>query len=353
MDKEQQKLKVLSMLKEDVITQEQALDLLELIAKDSKTKATGEAKEHVSESPSIVSPKQPFDFFRTDDQLFSLSKEVELTSFKGLKLVGKNSQIRVQAHHQSNIEISGWYKSSRNNPLMITLEEDNGYYFLSYNYHGIKYMGYDVKIPEEMVGNLLIENSNASVDISDIKGHDILIKTKNASIDVNRCASNSLIAVTKNSYVNVRKYQGDRLEVMTTNDKITAKEVISKEGEFQTTNASIMIQDSDIEQLSLETKNAQIWLDLASQRLCSDVKYHIEGRTTNAGVEVLLPEEESISYKIIGSTKRGQILVEEEGLVIKAKDKGYLVAQSHEYELTDRKMTFDFQTTNGDIKLKE
>ena len=349
MNKEQQKLKVLKMLKEDIITQEQALDLLEVIARDSKSTVSDSDKEY----PSMDLPQQPFDFFGTGNQLFSLTKEIDPSSFKGVKLIGKNSHIKVQTHHKSSIEISGWYKQSRNNNLLITLEENDGYYLLSYNYHGVKYLGFDVKVPIDMIGSLLIENSNASVDVSNVKGQDIFIKTKNASIDVNRCESESLIAMTKNSHVNVRKYQGNRLKVMTTNAEINTKEVISKEGEFQTTNASILIQDCNIERLSLETKNAQIWLDLASQPLYKGVKYEIEGRTTNAGIEVLLPEEESVSYKLSGSTKRGKVLVAEDGLTIKAKDKGYLVAQSPGYELANGKIEFDFQTTNGDIKLKE
>ena len=355
MNKEEQKLKVLQMLKEDMITQEQALDLLELIASETKVSENNQSNEVKKEenTTSMVQPQQPYDFFGNGHQLFKIEKTVNLDNFKSLKLIGKNSHIKVSTHLKRTIEINGWYKQSRHNDPMICFDENNGNYQLSYNYHGVKYLGCEVMIPETFLSLLAIENSNAAVSLNNINSSEIFVKTKNAQIELSKCQSDVLTGITKNSHINLIKYRGARVELVTTNARIFVKDATAKEAEFRTTNADILVQNSHFMKQSLETKNAQITLDLMSQAFFEEGHYEIDGRTTNANIEVLLPEGEEVPFRINGSTKRGNVVTQEANLVVNARDRGYLVAESKAFNSSNKKMIFNFQTTNGDIILKE
>lgn len=350
MSVKEQKRKVLKMLEEDVITQEQALDLLEMIAREGNF---GDAKEEKVETIDFTLPREPFDFFGGGHQLFSVSQKINPNSFSSLALKGKNSKIAITSYEGNEVIIKGWYKASRNTNPMIRLEELDGRYFLDYNYHGVRYLGFDVYLPEGMIPSIMVENSNATVELRNICANEIIVVTKNASIDLNACESKRVLATTKNSHIHVRKIKADFIELSTTNAKLKVKEVLANEGDFRTTNATIDIQDSYIENSILETKNAQIWLDFNGVAVEYLKRAQIEARTTNANIECVLPEYKQIPYRISGTTRRGNVATDSANLIILAQDKGYLVAQSPDYENEANNLTLNFQTTNGSIRIRD
>ncbi|MGL4642771.1 MAG: hypothetical protein ACRCVH_00535 [Vagococcus fluvialis] len=349
----EQKRKVLKMLEDEVITQEQALDLLEMIAREGEFETVDEIKDGPVEPIDFAIPREPFDFFGGGHQLFSVAQKVKENAFSSITLKGKNSKIAVTSYSGDEIIIKGWYKTTRNSNPMIRLEELDGRYFLDYNYHGVRYLGFDVYIPETMIPAMMIENSNATVEICNIEASEIIVATKNASIDLHACESKRILATTKNSHIHVRKIKSDFIELSTTNAKLKVKEVLSNEADFRTTNATIDIQDSYIENSLLETKNAQIWLDFNGVAVEYLRKAQIEARTTNANIECVLPEYKRIPYRISGTTRRGNVVTDSDNLIILAQDKGYLVAQSPEYENEANNLTFNFQTTNGSIRIRD
>ena len=346
----EQKRKVLKMLEDDIITQEQALDLLEMIAREGEIDETRDQKV---ESVNMAMPREPFDFFGSGHQSFALSQEIKTGPVLGISLKGKNSKVAVFSHSRNEIVIKGWVKSSRNNNPMLRLEEMDGHYYLDYNYHGVRYIGFDVYIPEKMHGTLLIENSNATIEVRNVEAQEIIATTKNASIDFNSCYAKRILATTKNSYISARKIKSEFIELYTTNDKINVREVYSKEGDFKTSNATIDIQDSYIENNHLETKNAQIWLEFSEVALKNLGKAQIEARTTNANIECVLPEYAKIPYKISGTTKRGNVETESGDLLTIAQDRGYLVAQTKDFEKEKNSFLFNLQTTNGNIRIRD
>ena len=351
MDAEEQKLKVLKMLEEGIITRSEALDLLELISVENKKEPEKRIPE--KEEITISLPEMPFDFFGNGHQHFSASADVSSQEVKVLKLIGKNSKISVRTHKSSNIEIEGRYKSVRNNDPMINFENRNGTYVLNYNYHAIKYIGFDVLIPETLIDNLYIENSNAAIDVTGLLAKQLTIGTKNAPISINYCQSEGIAAGTRNSHIEIRRSQSNRIELSTTNAKINVRETNAKIGDFLTTNAEVLIQNSDINRSIIQTKNAKIWLDLTDLDTSENWEdYEVEGRTTNADIEVLLPETVALPFKINGSTKRGSIQTEERDLIVLARDKGYLHAKASDYDKGDVSLDLNLQTTNGNINVK-
>lgn len=350
MNREEKKKKVLDMLKDQVITQAQALDLLELIAHETTEKKTSEP-EPLAREVEITPPNLPFDFFGQSDYRFSFSEPVRKSQTAELRVIGKNSQINVMTHQKSTIDIKGWYKATRNNNPMITFVEQDNVYVLNYNVHGVKHLGCDIYVPEEMLGLIYIENSNAPVDLRGIEAKEIGVLTKNAPISIRGCISERLIAATKNSDVTVKQVQSKVLDVTTTNAKIVVNDTFAFEGEFKTSNAMIFLQDSGITKSYYETKNANLWIDLTTIDLRG--RYEIEGRTTNANIEVLLPDQQDVSYQISGATKRGAIITDRSDLRIRARDKGYLVAKTYDYDTSPSSVNLNLQTTNANIKITE
>lgn len=346
MNYKEQKAKVLEMLKEGKINQNEALDLLELIG--------SQKEQEVQTSPvQMVVPEAPLDFFGNGQQSFSISQEVVNSQINLIKLIGKNSKVSVRTHKGSTIEINGWYKPMRNSEAMINFEEQNNSYVLNYNFHGVKYLGFDICVPETMIDTFYVENSNAEINVLGTAARQLTVMTKNANIMIEHCHSQILVASTKNSYIDLRKVEGKKIELTTTNANINVKNLTCEHGEFITKNAEITIQDSQIIRSNVQSKNAKIWLDLSNIEFDNEVKnYQIEGRTTNANIEIFLPREKMVPFKINGSTKRGRINTEGQELTILASDKGYLNAKSQTYDHSKVTLDLDFQTTNGNINVK-
>lgn len=346
MNIKEQKAKVLEMLKEGKITQNEALDLLELIG--------SQKEQEVPTTPAQMAvPEAPLDFLGNGQQSFSISQEIADSPINVIKLIGKNSKVSVRTHKGSTIEINGWYKAVRNSEAMIHFEEQNNSYILNYNFHGVKYLGFDVRVPETLIDTFYIENSNAEIDIWGLAARQLTVMTKNANIMIEHCHSEILVASTKNSYIDLRKVEGEKVELTTTNANINVKNLKCEHGEFITKNAEISIQDSQITRSNIQSKNAMIWFDLSNIDLDNEAKnYQIEGRTTNANIEIFLPREKRVPFKINGSTKRGKINTEGQELTVLASDKGYLNAKSQAYDQSKVTLDLDFQTTNGNINVK-
>ena len=352
MNKQEQKLKVLKMLEEGTINQSEALDLLELIGAEKEKEQEKEIT--IPREPIRVTiPEAPLDFFTNGHQSFSVSAEVHAESIQSLKLLGKNSKVSLRTHTGNNIEIEGWYKAVRNGDPMIKFEENDGNFVLNYNVHGVKYLGFDVWVPEVVMMNLYLENSNATVDVSGVIAKRMTTLTKNAHINLSQCQSDNLVAVTKNAHIDMRQVVATKCELSTTNAKINVKNVKAEVGEFVTTNAEIALHDSQITKCNLQTKNAKIWLDLASLNLMNEqTQFEVEGKTTNANIDIFLPEMMELPFKMNASTKRGCIYTDSIDLKVSARDKGYLNAKTESYDYSAVTLDMNLQTTNANINVK-
>jgi len=71
----EQKRKVLKMLEDEVITQEQALDLLEMIAREGDFETVDEIKDEPVEPIDFAIPREPFDFLEADISSFQWLKK--------------------------------------------------------------------------------------------------------------------------------------------------------------------------------------------------------------------------------------------------------------------------------------
>lgn len=133
MNAEEQKLKVLKMLQEGMISQGEALDLLELIGAElaseepapqpAKTAPKVHSQPEPRDSIKISIPESPIDFMGMSHQTFSISADVLTEEIETLKLVGKNSKISIRVHQHPTIQIEGRYKTIRKSDPMIRFEE--------------------------------------------------------------------------------------------------------------------------------------------------------------------------------------------------------------------------------------
>lgn len=352
MNQEEQKLKVLKMLEEGTISRSEALDLLELIA--SETTSEKKQKDFSFEKDLTISiPELPFDFLGGNHQKFSVSADTKLEEIQGLKLVGKNSQISIRPHNSSKIEIVGRYKVVRNNEPMIHFENRNGFYSLDYNFHGLRYIGFDVRVPQEMINMIYVENSNGAIDVAGVISKELIVNTKNAPINITDSYSDKIDGATKNSPINAERVETKRIELITSNSKINVEEIKALAGSFYTSNAEITIQNSDIIKSNIQTKNARIFVDLLTlERTKEWINYIMEARTTNASIEVYLPDSWHLPFKLNASTRRGKIITEDPEFMILGQDRGYLHGETNDYEIGPLSLDLGLQTTNGHIKIK-
>ncbi len=366
MDANEQKLKVLSMLQEGTITQSEALELLELIGAELNAQQVKQPKptepvevekrrpHRERESIKLSIPESPIDFMGGSHKTFSATADVDSDVIDTLKLVGKNSKISLRTHQQATIQIEGRYKPIRNGDPRIRFEEQNGSYALNYNSHAVSYMGFDVSVPENLIRRLYVENSNAEISLTDVASTELNVATKNARLKLQGIQSDVIVAATKNGSIDLNEVVATKIELGTTNAEIEVRHVKADFAELFTTNASVMSDCNQILTTKVRTKNANIWLDITNLAIeLTDCQYVIDGQTTNGNIDVLLPYQEELPYKINANTKRGRIRTKGSELLVIASDKGYLDGKTVDYKLSGTKLDLVLQTTNADINVNK
>ncbi|MFM1525657.1 MULTISPECIES: DUF4097 family beta strand repeat-containing protein [Helcococcus] len=306
---EEKKL-ILKMLKENKISEDEALKLLDAIGnnenieneedKDTEKNFEFSTSNFVSKiingvekALNIASKKienMDFDFVNFSSQNFN-SKTIKNYTYDidndiNLFIKNKNGSVEIINSYSDNLEIKANISYDSNNldenyEFIESKIENNDYYF------GIKdetsqpnyVVNFQVYVPEDYTKSINVISSNAGIKISEVDTKNINLKTSNAKIDLQEVNSDEIIATTSNANISLEEIESKTINITTSNARINICECSADKLVATTSNARITLDDISIADLITKTSNGSIQINDLD---CATV----DAKSSNASISI-------------------------------------------------------------------
>jgi DUF4097 and DUF4098 domain-containing protein YvlB len=227
----------------------------------------------------------------------AVEKTFEAAAQEGIdfELEATNGQIVVKKHAEPNIIIKSKIRSPQNNTegLLLFNSGENAVSLKLSKPEGLPIsVSHEVFVPavkfnkfklETKNGKIVAEDTaanefecttkNAAIDLMGVTGDKVTVDTKNAKVALNYVIGKDISLNTKNALVDVKNLKVEKLGAYTANGRIIIENVQNYEDSPETT-------------LELRTKNGEI---KANMNDMEDKAYKIKARTTNGGINLLVP----------------------------------------------------------------
>lgn len=211
-----------------------------------------------------------------------------------LDLEGINGQISIKKHAENKIIIKSKIRSpqSYTDDVILFSGSENAV-TLKLNKTEFISVSHEVFVPavtfnkirlETKNGKIAVEDTlskqfesvtkNAVIDLMGVNSDSIFIDTKNAKVFANYIIGKTVNINTKNSIIDVKNIKTEKLSAITANGKIAVENVQNIDGSADIT-------------LELKTKNGDI---KANMNDMENRAYKVQARTTNGGINLLIPE---------------------------------------------------------------
>lgn len=196
-----------------------------------------------------------------------------------------NTKVEIHTGNNDNIIVNCSYNNDKfiidNNGDTINIKREESYGSISIFDFSTEGGELEIIVPESLIGNYIVESTNGSIEINDIKANNIDIESRNGNfeiediivdgevkIDVNngRIVAEDISAIavnfeTTNGFVNIENINTDFIRVGTTNGFIKVYNCYSKDVTLKTTNGAITLENEDknyqIENLDVNTTNGK------------------------------------------------------------------------------------------------
>lgn len=247
-----------------------------------------------------------------------------------------NGHILVKKHMQDCILIRTIVKSAQDDvEEILNFSHDEESVAVKYNKIGNTSISHEVFLPNIKFKNIRLVTKNGKIYVEDSLSENFEAVTGNSNVDLMGVASESINVVTKNGRINFRYIIGRDINVNTNNSVIEIKQVKTANINALTRNGRILVEnvhnyrdESDIN-MNLTTAYAGIKVNMNDME---DKGYRIKGETTNAEINLLIPE---ITYNNISNQM----------------NKKFVEAQSSGYDGYENKVNITAHTVSGHIEI--
>lgn len=165
----------------------------------------------------------------------------------------------------------------------------------------------ELLLPDNKEYDLMLNTSNGSIKVEDLKGKGLVADTSNGSVTMNGCSFRDARVNTSNGSVNLNGTCGE---------------------------------------VTVHTSNGSIRVDSAG---CGDGKLDLN--TSNGSITLVLNHEPDTGYMVEASTTNGKVSADLEGLSVTVSGRNKLQAKSEHYELKQKHTTIEARTSNGRITI--
>ena len=309
----------------------------EKFGKNVATAAFGAADKVVDFIGSIVDTGafNIFGSFATVEKTF----EAEVAEGTSLELQATNGPIIVKKHQEGKILVKAKIRSSQANAEnAIAFLNNNGTVSVklanpdTFNLS----VSYEVFVPAVKLNKLVLETKNGKINVEDTLSEEFVSVTKNGAIDLTGVNGSKVTADTKNAKITVSYLIGKDININTQNAAIDIKNLKTGKAIVSSTNGKITLENlqnlentANIE-LILKTKNADI---KANMNDSEDKGYKVAARTSNAGINLLVP---NLLYRNAPKTEGFARQVE---------------AETENYSTATQKVNIYAETQNGYIEV--
>lgn len=265
----------------------------EKFGKNVATAAFGAADKVVDFIGSIIDTGafNIFGSFATVEKTF----EAEAAEDTTLELQATNGPISVKKHGENKILVKAKIRTSQSNAEnAIAFLNENGTVSVklanpdTFNLS----VSYEVFVPAVKLNKLVLETKNGKINVEDTLSEEFISVTKNAAIDLTGVNGGKVTADTKNAKITVSYLIGKDINISTQNAAIDIKNLKTEKANVSSTNGKITLENlmslenTDNVELTLKTKNADI---KANMNDSEDKGYKVAARTTNGGINLLVP----------------------------------------------------------------
>lgn len=211
------------------------------------------------------------------------------------ELEGANGQIVVKKHQEENIIIKAKVRSPQNNAegLLLFNNSENTVSLKLAKSEGLPIsVSYEVFVPAVRFNKLRLETRNGKIVLEDTTANEFECITKNAAIDLMGITCDRVTADTKNAKITLNYVIGKDISLDTKNALVDVKNLKAGKLAAFTTNGRIIIENvqnyENIPEtvMELRTKNGEIKTNMNDME---GRAYRIKARTTNGGINLLVP----------------------------------------------------------------
>ncbi len=218
----------------------------------------------------------------------SFTEEIEIANSNiKFNLNVPNTKVEIYGGSNNKVIVNCWY-SNDNDRFIINSNEDTINIKRKESYGSIDLFDFssvvgtvEIIVPESLIGNYIVEATNGSIEINDIKASNIDIETTNGNFEIGDITAEGEVKIntnngrvvaedinassidfeTTNGLVDVEDIKTNNIRVRTTNGLIKAYNCYSKDITLRTTNGAITLENEDknyqIENLDVDTTNGK------------------------------------------------------------------------------------------------
>lgn len=214
---------------------------------------------------------------------------IEITEIKesvNFNIQNKNGKVELKPWDRNHIEI---YATIRFNEKELRGSEN----FVLYKKEGINHLvginpdidmsnynvKFEIRAPRESINDLIVNNTNAKIEIKYLNLHNVELNTTNAKIELDGIFANNLVVNTSNAKIELNSIEANKIDTNSTNAKIELNDVSSDSIDVNTTNGKIILLRIDSESIIASNTNGAIQSSLLGSKA-----RHIDLTSTNGGI---------------------------------------------------------------------
>jgi len=270
----------------------------------------------------------------------TVEKNFEAPAVEGsnIYIQGVNGYIILRKHIDDKIVIKTKLKAPQNNADEILSFNDTGNLVeLRLNKTSNISVSHEVFLPATCFGGIKIDTTNGKIYAEDSNSKFFEAVTRNSNIELMGVNSEKISVNTKNGKILLSYVIGRNIDINTTNSIIDVKHIKVENMNAFTINGRIVIENIQNYEgqpeitLKLKTSNGGIKVNMND---IDNRGYKVRAKTTNAGINILIPE---MIYHNANtqSFKRG----------------GFVEAENIGYENFPERVFIDAETVNGYIEI--
>lgn len=256
-----------------------------------------------------------------------------------LDLNALNGNIVLKKHLSNTVVIKARVRSSITDiDTLQTFESTDGLISLKQNNTANMSVSLEVYIPQLKFESIKLSSTNGKVYVEDSVGRILEIITTNSQIEVMGVTTDSLYLKSRNGKINSSYVIASDIVMETSNAPVDIKHMKTGKINVSTKNGKINVENiqnmtgTDEVQMNLYTTNAPVKVNLNDMEPRG---YKIKGRTTNANINILIPQ---ITYHNVNRAGIGGTFVEAETL---------------NYSASPEKLSITVESTNGTIDIAQ
>jgi len=376
---EEKKL-ILNMLKENKITEDEALKLLDAIGQ--KERAENEKTNFAEKEASFESSLNTFvnkivtgvetAINKAGDAINNMDFDISNINIAGSKFNANTTKtfkiedieeninlfinnlqgaVQIQSHNQDFIECiavinyDNKYHNETDEFLIHKVDGHNHYYGIDMDKNNWNFKSQlIINLPKDKLDSIKVRNSNSKIQANNFEIDNVIFETTNARIEYSNLTSKSINSTTTNAKIEAINVRADEITSNTTNSKISLSEIKADKLEAYTTNGKINLTKLNVVDIDAQNTNGSLYVS----NIYDDTKT-LNLSSTNGGIYIEgLNFDRSIKASL--SAKNSDVISPKFSKILRDKHTTEAFTENYD-ENAENSLNITAVTSNGKISI--